>query len=74
MSRYIDADKMLADIKSDHLISDGFKLTLERIVSRQDIVNAIDESWVVKQIQETCGAESSYYSRLLHKWREENEE
>lgn len=36
------------------------------------VCKGIDEDWIVKQIQNTSGAESSYYSRLLRKWREEN--
>lgn len=33
----------------------------------------IPVAWIVAQIQDTCGAESSYYSKLLRKWREEND-
>lgn len=43
------------------------------ILNKQTVVKAIDEDWIVKQIQSTSGAESSYYARLLHKWRDEHE-
>lgn len=52
----------------------GWNDAIDEVINQgnQPTVEAIPTAWIVAQIQQTSGAESSYYARLLHKWREEN--
>lgn len=45
---------------------------VKQMLRRVPATEAIPTAWIVAQIQQTSGAESSYYARLLYKWREEN--
>ena len=71
MSDLIDRESLLKNL--DHFAPEHFHALVELLIKKEPAVDAIPVSYIVKRIQESCGPESTYLSRLLKTWRCENE-
>lgn len=57
------------ELKNTCMYLNGWNDAIECILHNAKDVDAVDAKFIIELIQSSSGAESAYYSRLLKRWR-----